>query len=69
MVDICTFLYLLFVVSQLVVCTFNVLADGLSGKHPNWGGFVLTPQYCLDFDYCKNRSIKQQPIFITIRLR
>ena len=35
---------------RLKVLTWNVLCDGLSGSHPEKGGFLMAPEGSLDWD-------------------
>lgn len=35
---------------SLKVMSWNVLCDGLSGSHPDYGGFSIAPKGCLDWE-------------------
>lgn len=35
---------------SLKVMSWNVLCDGLSGSHPDYGGFLVAPKGCLDWE-------------------
>lgn len=35
---------------SLRVMSWNVLCDGLSGSHPDYGSFLMAPEGCLDWE-------------------